>query len=934
MKTKHIITLLLSAGAVVSLPAAAQANVDWMQPDSVVVNQFGTELAWRNAAAVSKASGTKLQKSFTQNVLNTLYGELPGLTVMSGSGEPGNDNPTLNVRGFNSFDTSNRNALVLVDGYETTLESLSNYEIESIQVLKDASATAIYGMRGANGVILVTTKRGADMPLQVSFTAQAGVNTPFNQPKFLDSYNYAMLYNEARANDGLAPEYDEQDLEAYRSGSNKYLYPNVDWYFELLNKVSVNQNYNLNFRGGNRVVKYFAMINVSDNNGFFAGTDSKRQLSSNSKYTRYNIRGNVDVNIVEGLSAHLNLAATIGDRFSPAGGAWNVYDKLTKITPNAFPVYNPDGSFSGNKTFSNPKGDLLETGYNSVNSRNVQADLNVTYAFKGAAQGLKFGAEFSFRNWFAGDYNKSKKYPYYELAWDGDDYVYNQYSEKTDMSINDSSSLQYRYMGYQFKLDYDRIFDGRHAVAFNAHFFGDQNIINPDTSVKDYQFPYKYMGVRGRVSYGYDKRYVAEFTYNTMGSDLYAKGYKWGFFPAGAVAWVASNEDFLKGSSTVSLLKFRASYGLVGNATVVGSKRYAYTQDYTYSASYYRGETNTSQSTMMEDSVADPNRTWEKELKADVGVEMTLWNRLTINADYFNDKRLNNLTSPTGYIPSVLGMSFAYLNVGKSTNQGFELGAAFSDRTSGGFEYWVRANTWFARNRIDYMAEEVRLYDYQNRTGHCYGQGFGLVALGLFQNQEEIDNAPVQTFGEVKPGDIRYKDLNEDNIIDAEDVTAIGFTGTPEFTGSLTLGFKVAGFDFETMFYGIAGRTSYMSGSTYWAFMNQYSAPASALNRWTEQTASSAIYPRLSSQANPNNTQYSSFWQANGSFLKMRYLEMGYTIPEHLTARAKMNTVRFFVNGTNLFSIHGMKKYTNADPEGLSGFPQMRTFSLGLNIKF
>lgn len=935
MNTKHIITLFLTLAAFSGVKASAQAtDVDWLLPDSVVVNQFGSEEAWRSAAAVSSIKGEKLQKSFTQNVLNTLYGEITGLTVMSGSGEPGNDNPTLNARGFNTFDTSNRDVLIMVDGYESTLDNLSVYEIESIQLLKDAAATAIYGMRGANGVLLVTTKRGADMPLEVSFTAQAGVNTPFNTPKFLGSYDYAMLYNEARANDGLQPTYSEETLAAYKNQTNKYLYPDVNWYNETLNPVSVAQNYNLNFRGGNKIVRYFALLNVSDNNGFFAGTDPKRQLSSNAKYTRYNIRGNVDVNITKGLSAHLNLAASIGDRFSPAGGCWNVYDKLTKITPNAFPVYNPDGSYGGNKTFSNPVGDLLETGYNSVNERNIQADLNVTYAFSGAATGLKLAAEFSFRNWFSGDYNKSRKYPYYEISVADDEYIYNQYSEKTDMSISDDGALQYRYMGYQFKLDYDRVFGGKHVVAFNAHWFGDENYINPDTSIKDYQFPYKYMGVRGRASYGYDSRYLAEFSYNVMGSDLYARGHKWGFFPAAAVAWVASNESFLKDNSTLTFLKLRASYGKVGNATVVGSKRYAYTQDYAYSASYYRGETNTSQSTMMEDSVADPNRSWESEIKANVGLEMTLWNKLNLSVDYFNNKRSGVLTSPAGYIPSVLGLSFAYMNIGRSTNQGVELSASFSDRTEGGFEYWVRANAWYAANRIDDMAEEVRLYDYQNRTGHCYGQGFGLVALGLFKDQADIDNSPEQTFGDVKPGDIKYKDLNNDGYIDGEDVTAIGYTGTPNFSGSLTLGFKVAGFDFETMFYGVTGRTTYLSGSTYQAFMNQYSAPVSALQRWTPETASTAIYPRLSTQAVPNNTQYSSFWQADGSFLKMRYLELGYTLPEKVTRPARISNVRFFLNGTNLFSIHGLGNLANADPEGMSGFPQMRTFSLGVNIKF
>ena len=930
MKRNIIISAVLVLGLAAPVSAVAQ---DYLDRDSLYVSEFGVQEAWRSASAVSVARSEKLQKSFTQNIMNTLYGELPGLTVMSGSGEPGSDSPSINARGINTFDTSSRDVLILVDGFESTLANLSAGEIESISLLKDAAATAIYGMRGANGVLLVTTKRGIEGPMKVTFSAQTGFNTAYNSPKFLDSVDYATLFNEARANDGLAQYYSDETIAAYGNGSNPYLYPNVNWRNEILNKVSANQNYNLSFRGSNKNVRYFALLGISDNNGFFAQTDPKRHLSANSKYTRYNVRSNVDVDITKYLSAHLNLAASIADTYSPAGGAWSVYNKLALITPNAFPVYNPDGSFGGNATFSNPVGDLTETGFNSSNQRTVQSDLSVAYDFDALVKGLKFTAVFSFRNWFTGSYNKSKKYPYYSIAEGAGEYIYNEYSEKTDMAINDGGANQWRYVGYVFKFDYDRVFDGKHAVAGNLHFFSDQNYINADTSVKDYQFPYKWMGFRGRLSYGYDKKYVAELTFNEMGSDLYARGHKWGFFPAAALGWVVSNEDFLKDNETITYMKVRASLGNTGNATVVGSTRYAYTQNYRYSASYYKGATNTSQSTMMEDSVADPDRTWERELKGNIGVEATLWNKLDVNADAFLHKRNHILVSPAGEVPAVLGMTFSYLNLGRSTNAGFELGATWRDKL-GDLDYYVRGNLWFAKNRIDYMAEELRLYPYQVRTGGSYDQGYGLVSDGLFKDAAEIAAAPEHTFSSVKPGDIRYVDQNGDGYIDSEDARAIGFTGTPELSGSLVIGLKWKDFDFETMIYGVGRRTAYLSGNTYWAFMNQYAAPVSALDRWTPETASSAIYPRLSTQANPNNTQYSDFWQVDGSFLKLRYVELGWNAPKKLTGSLKADSIRIFLNGTNLFGFNNMGGRKNADPEGLSGFPQMRTVSLGAKIGF
>lgn len=898
--------------------------VSYAQKDSVFVSA---------GHAVSSVDGSRLEKTFSQNPLNTLFGEIPGLTLTGGSGEPGTDSPSYTVRGFNTFSNTDRSALVLVDGFESSIDNLSVYEIESISILKDASAAALYGMRAANGVIVVTTKRGTENPLEVNVNAQAGVNFASNRPRYLDSYNYALLYNEARVNDGLEPYYSNEALEAYRTGSNPYLYPNVNWYDIIVGNASLQQNYNINMRGGNKTLRYFVLLNMSDNNGFFNGTDPYSKTSSNSKLTRYNVRSNVDVNITSQLSAHLDLSANIDECFGPAGGAYGIYNKLASVPANAFPVYNPNGTYGGNATFSNPVGDLLETGLDSYGARNIQGNVSVKYVFEGVLKGLELSAAGSFSNYFKGESNKRQKYLYYDIAYDGTDYYYQSYGEKTSVTIDDSASTQWRNMSVNANLDYNRSF-GKNRVGAFAQLFSDVLYKRANSSLKDNEFPYKYIGVRGRFSYSYDTRYEADFTYAYEGTNLYYKGKRFGFFPAASVAWIASREDFLKGCDAVDYLKVRASYGLVGNDAIVGTKRFAYTQDYKYTSSYYLGPNNTQHYGMMEDNVADLNRTWEKERRLNVGAEGTLFGKVDFSLDWFLHKRSDVLVNPTGEIPGFLGMTFSYLNLGRTTNKGVEASVGYRDKTACGIEYYGKANFWLAKNRIDYQAEELRRFPNLVTTGHAIGQPFGLEAIGLFEDEDDIANSPEQTFSTVRPGDIKYRDVNGDNVVDNQDITAIGKTGTPEMSGSFIFGLNWKSFDVEAMLYGVTGRSVYLSGNNYWAYMNQYAAPASALDRWTSETKDTAIYPRLSSVANQNNTQYSSYWLKDGSFLKLKYVEAGYTFPLGFGKGSSELSMRLFVNATNLFSIHRLHKYTNADPESMNGFPAMRTVSGGLKFKF
>lgn len=888
----------------------------------------------KSAAAISEVSGEDLSKSFTQNFLNTLYGKLPGLTVMRGSSDLGNDSPTLYSRGVNTFGDADASLLFIIDGEEAPIDQVTVSEIESIQLLKDAAAAAIYGPRGANGVVVITTKRGVISPLKVQLSAQVGFQNAFKQPKFLGACDYVRLYDEALVNDGLPVRYGESVYNAYQNHTNPYLYPDVNWRSELTKDYSVLQNYNLNFSGGTSVVRYFTMLNVSNNNGLFNKIDSDGEENSNTKYTRYNIRTNVDVNITSTLSAHLTLGASIQDYKGPANGSWDLYNKMAVTPPNAFPVRNPDNTWGGNQAYTNPLGDYTERGYNSYNSRNLMTSLKVTNKFDSLLPGLSASLKFSFNNSFIGNYNKTRKYLYYQIAPNGNDYSYTQYGEKTSFAIDDWGMDQLRNQSYRGSLNYDNTFNNLHDVSAFVEFYVDETFKKKNDDSKISQFPYRHVGMRGMASYCYDSRYMADFSFNYSGSEILPESNRYKFYPALALGWVLSNEEFLSGNSLINYLKLRASYGIVGNEGI-NSARYLYEHYYVYTAGYNWGINNTSASGMGEGALANNNLTNEKEKRLNVGVELSLLNNLDISFDYFQHKRSDILTSSSNYLPGTLGIPQMMLNNGKATNNGFEASIKYTNNI-GKLDYYVNVAGWYALNKIDYMAEEIRTYDYLRRTGQIIGQPFGLVAIGLFKDQAEIDdpNTPVQQFGTVKPGDIRYKDMNKDNVIDNMDVCPIGNVGIPKFTGSVTLGLRYAGFDLETMFYGVAGRSSYLSGPTYWSFQNSYAAPVSALERWTEATKETARYPRLSTVANPNNSQYSSFWQVNGNFLKLRYLELGYTLPASVSNKIFMQKLRVFANGTNLFSLHKMGKYINADPEGLEGTPQMRTISMGVKIDF
>ena len=892
---------------------------------------YGRQPAWKITSALSTVSGNDLQKVFTTNLGNTLFGRLPGLTVGQNGGEPGNDSPSLTARGVNTFGTG-RDLLIMVDGFEGTYEQLVPDEIESISLLKDASATAIYGLRGANGVLLVTTKRGSDSPLVVNFSTQQGFHTATRLPQFLGSYDYARLYNEGLKNDGKTPLYTDADLEAYRTGSDPYFHPNVNWYDEVLKKTAPIANYDLNFRGGNSTVRYFVMLNAIRSNGLYKNVGDMADESVNSKYSRFNFRSNVDINLTKRISASLTLGGTVEDKANPAANTTgNFFNSLATLPPNAFPVYNADGSFGGTSALTNPLANLLQTGSYTSNGRTLQSTLKLTEQLDMIAPGLSISAAVSFNNFFRSYSNKTKTYERYASTKSATgETLYTKYGQNTSLVGNEANSDQWRNTVFQGFLNYDHTF-GKHDVSavllYNSSNY--TSINNVTTAVES--LPYKHVGLGGRVTYTNASKYIGEFSFGYMGSEAFPKSRRYGFFPAASVGWIASNEGFLKENATVTYLKLRGSYGLSGNDQLGGS-RFMFEQRYPYTAAYFFGSTNTQANGLAEGTAATTDLTWEKQKSLNLGVELTLAKQLDVSVDVFQNKRYDILAAPNRTVPQYVGVALPLLNQGKVSNSGFEATVRYSSKPTNQFQYSVEASGWYAQNKIDYSSEAIKLFDYQYATGLPIGQPFGLEAIGLFKDQADIAASPRQIFTPVQPGDIKYKDQNGDGLIDQNDTRAIGNTSIPTLTISLHPRFQYKGFDLEFLFQGVSGRTAYFGGTYFQAFQNNGQIAPIALDRWTNETAATATYPRLSASNNLNNYRYSSFWQRDGSFIKLRSLELGYTLPIQLIEKIRLTNARVFINGTNLFSLDHLKGYI--DPEVSSGYPTLRTVSGGVRLQF
>ena len=882
-------------------------------------------------SSISTLGYKSLDKFTVINPANALYGQLPGLFVLQNGGTPWARNPDMFIRGVGTL--NNNSILVVVDGFERPFTSLNMDEIESISVLKDAAALARYGQRGANGVLVVSTKRGEYNTFHVDASYQYGFNSAFRLPDFLNSYKYASAVNEASALDGHQFVYSEWDLEDYKSGDKPYLFPNVDWLDEAFNDHAVNTNFDAKFRGGGKSIKYFALLNYQTEKGLFNYTDYDSRYDSQMKFTRFNVRTNIDANITSTTLITVNVGASMGDRKYPGVGVHNIMNALYSIPSAAFPIKTLNGYWGGTDIYANnPIAMIAATGYRQDFARQLLADMKLKQDLKDLLDGLSFELASSFDNSAVYQEGKIKSYEYETVDVIRDtlgtiiDTITTLKGIESDLNNYDPGHhklSQWRHATFWAKLNFDKKWKENTIFASLMY--------NMDKYVTNGQYhTYLYQNYTGIAHYGYKEKYFGDITLNYSGSSNLGEDNHFGFFPAISGAWLLSSENFLKNSKNIDVLKLRVSWGLTGNDKMQPN---LYDQQFTSGGSYFFTNNFTKQTGITPGRMATENLTYEKSSVLNAGIDAVVFEKLFVNADAFYEKRTDILVPTDQVVSGVIGVTPPIENMGEVVNRGVETGLTWNENISK-FKYYVGGTFSFARNKIIDMNEAYRPYDYLKRTGKPVGQMFGLQSSGFFNEEDEIENSPEQLFSIVRPGDVKYVDQNGDGVVDNFDEIAIGYSSIcPEIYYSVKLGFKIAGFGVDALFQGIAHQTLYLNTqSVFWPLRNNKTISDFSANRWVPMNMDNATLPRLTLQSNDNNYRKNTIWLQDGDYLKLRSLEAYYSFPEKWMRALKLKNGKLFAKGLNLFSIDKIK---NVDPEAIGvGYPTLTSYHFGVELGF
>lgn len=923
----------------VAVPANRQLEVilqsDFLGIEDIVVLGFGqTQRKIAQTGSTASISNKELMQSPVSNITNALAGRLPGLIAIQRSGEPGRDKSDLYIRGVATLNSAA--PLVTIDGVQkeySAITTLDPNEIENITILKDASATALYGVKGANGVIIVTTKRGTEGKATISARSQTAIQSPTRIPEFLDSYGFATLYNEAYLNDnpnGILP-YDEEALEAYRTGSDPLKYPNVDWAEELLTS-SLSSQTNFSLSGGSSKARYFVNMGYMYQDGIYK-TEPNDLYNNNFELKRYNFRSNVDIDFDQDLSLALNLYGAIEDRNYPRVSAGNMFGSLiSRIPPNAFPIRYPTGFWGLHPTgYSSPHAAINSSGFTQEFNSSLSGMASLTRKLDFITEGLSVKGNFSFDGYFRNNFSRSmnvRKAVYLGTGDYNDPTNYTYRDQDVPLSAPTASYGQNRDTWLDLSFNYNR--------SFGKHNFIGLLLANRQQKILGGQIPFVSQGLVGRIAYNYQNELFAEFNAGYSGTDNFAKEHRYGFFPAISLGWVA-----IQNNPIIHLLKFRASHGLSGNDQLtVTNRRWLFIEEFQPGDGYSFGETLSNIPGITEGPLANPLVSWETAYRSNVGIEMNLFGTRLLNTtiDLFYEKREDMLVLPQSipYMSGVPTNNLPPANFGKTENKGFEVELKHAHRI-GEVNYFVNLNTSFARNKILEMDEETREYPNLFRTGQRIGQEFGLKAIGFFESREDIINSRQQTFGRVIPGDLKYYDVNGDGVIDNNDIMPIGKSTIPEMMYGLSGGIDYQGFDLSFLFQGASGFTYTRELETAYEFYNGGKVMKSHLGRWTPETASTATYPVLHSNFNDNNHRKSSFFVRPGDYLRLKNVELGYTFRNvNLFDRKQLNNIRIYANGMNLFTWD--KTEGDFDPESPGGrywtYPQVQVFNFGVSTNF
>lgn len=914
--------------------------------DEVV--QIGYHKAQRleeSTSSVSTVYNEDFNKRSAKNIANSLFGYGTGLTTLQGSGRYADAEPTFFVRGLQSLSTNN--PLILVDGIERDITDVTPEEVETVTVLKDAAAVAIYGNKGINGVVNITTKRGAYNTREIKFTYDHGFGWQARKPKFVNSYDYANAMNEALTNDGLTARYTQDELKAFQYGQYPYLYANVDWLGETYRDMDATNIYNISFRGGASKFRYYAMANLTTNKGFIANPYMNDGYSTQDQYSRANLRTNLDIDLTEKTKLKLNLLGILSETRTPGANAddkegADLWDMIYTLPSAAFPARLENGTWGGSATWAGTKNPLAVSqaaAYTKFHERTLFADMTLTQDLSSITPGLGASGMLSYDNYAQYWENHSKTFVYGSnsvTAWE------NNLPRNTTYYTDGKESS----MGSDAKcIAFTRVFN------FAATLFYDKQINEANKIYSQLKWDYEYRNTKGTdqtwyrqnasfyTHYGYKDKYFADLSIIASASNKLAPGHRWSVSPTIGLAWIMSKENFMKDISWINFMKLRASFGVINTDRLPLDDDDEVTNywEQTYGGgSFYPFDTNYSVGTQSWSlgRLASLNSTHEKAYKYNFGLDASLFNGLDFSFDAYYERRSDIWVSSSGHYSSVLGFTAPYENGGIVDSWGVEIGANYRKRIAN-VTLNVGANFTLAKNEIIEQMEEPRMYDNLITTGNPLKQTYGMQVLGYFKDQVDIENSPKQAFGEVKPGDIKYKDVNGDNIIDANDKVAIGYSTTaPEIYYSFNLGAEWKGLGFDAMFQG-TGRYSAVlnTKSLYWPLINNTTISQEYYdNRWTPENQDTK-YPRLSSQSNENNYQTNTLWLADRSFLKLRSVELYYKFPQALIKKSKiLNNAKVYVRGVDLLCFD---KINIADPEVYGAtYPLTRSVVAGLTIGF
>lgn len=914
-----------------------------------------------NTGSVSTATGEQLYKMVTPNLSSTLFGQLNGLTVMQDLGEPGGDDANLSIRGVSSYGMSSLSAFkIFVDGFQVNysyLRNLAPSEIEDISILKDAASLATFGMLGANGIIWVTTKKAVTAKSTTTLRLRSGIQQPVKLYKPLNSHDFANLYNQAASNDAggtsWMPFYTQSEMEAYRNGTGV----NVDWYENVLKKNGMYNDADLIFAGGSVKTKYNVIFNFGDQQGLY--NVKRTDTSSNQTARRYGLRTNLNFELFDIFDIKVNLGARIEEQRMPnfgytewggANGSWNftsspIWGNLVGYPSNIYPIKDTlSGSehWSGNNTYpNNPLATISNQGWRYYKRRHLVGNFEVKEKLDGITEGLYATQAFSYNSLTASNYNKTSSY---ERYFNGSRSTTHLYTPPTASNLG--TLYQEDWKQFAFTLGYDKKTSTgalKSTIGYQTSDYMGEGF---------FSLRQRYQNLNARANYTHLDKYVGEVAMSYFGTDVYAPGNRWGFYPAVSAAWIISNEDFLKNSSVINYLKLRASVGKTGYTdTDIGSimqsqnGRLLYRQYFTGTTGMYTGDGQiNSKGGLIPLYIANPEIFAEQSLKYNVGLDMAIVQQLLLNVDLYVDKRTGIITEDQT-VPDSWGNYQIFTNLGEQTNKGVEVSLTYKNKV-GAFGYSIRGMAAYNHNVINFMGEVLPKNDFTAQTGKIVGSRFGLEYDRFYDIDDFnpdgtlIASLPTPAFGSVQPGDLKYKDLDGDGVVDNDDRKVIGDPGIPKLYYSLNSELNYKNFDFSFLFQGIAGSTINLVSNQTRAFIANGNAFPIAMGAWAYypsegiDTRATATYPRLTLLANDNNYRSSDFWVKDRSYIRLRYVELGYSLPKAVLNRAKLDAFRIFVNATNPLLISKFERDYGMDPESTYGYPALKSYNLGLSVTF